>query len=295
LENEDRIEEGPPMASAARAPVLAFLEAARQERQPSTTLLVLADWLEEHGDEARGRFLRLQSQAAALPVYDRQGRTLQAAAAELLQRHEAIWVGPFRSVARSWEFRGGLLELVIPVTVFLSPAMDAIFRQEVWAWVREVRLTGVTEAMAAELAVEPRLSQLTSLNLRYNTIWAAGAEALASSPHLASALSSLDLALNRVLEPGARALAESPRLVNLTSLDLWGNDIGDGGAQALAESPYLGNLISLNLERNRIGDAAARALAESPHLRNLTSLNLRGNPITSMIQLRKRFGDVLIC
>jgi hypothetical protein len=61
---------------------------------------------------------------------------------------------------------------------------------------------------------------------------------LAASPHLAG-LTTLDLGWNQIGDAGAQALAASPHLANLTELGLYNNRIGEAGAQALAASPQL--------------------------------------------------------
>jgi uncharacterized protein (TIGR02996 family) len=266
------------MSSGSRPTVLAFLEAAQQEGQPSASLLILADWLEEHGDEARAHFLRLQVQAATLPRYARQRRLLEEQATGIVKQHGDTWLGPLAGVVRGWEFTGGRLEVVMPVSVFLGTAMAGVLGQEAWAWVRQVRLQEVDDAVMTTLAASPRLAQLTRLNLRYNTIGPAGAAALAGSSHLAQ-LISLDLALNRIGPGGAQALAGPANLENLTYLDLWGNGIGNSGVAALAGSPFLSQLSYLDLDRNNVGSEGAVQLADSPYLVHLTHLNLRNNQI----------------
>ena len=56
----------------------------------------------------------------------------------------------------------------------------------------------------------------------------------------------LDLSDNGIGEAGAQALASSPHLQHLTHLDLRNNVIGDAGAQALAASPNLRHLTHLD-------------------------------------------------
>jgi uncharacterized protein (TIGR02996 family) len=274
--------------------VQAFLEAAQQVGQPSTPLLVLADWLEENGDAARSHFLRLQVQAAALPRHDRHRRQLEERAVVILREHGETWLGPLKGLVRGWEFTGGRLEVVVPANVFLGAAMGAVLEGEVWAWVRQVRLEGVNDDVAATLAGSLRLAQITSLNLRYNSIGDLGALALARSPHLANVLA-LDLALNRICAGGAQALAESPYLTKLTYLDLWGNRISSQGAEALLSSGQLANLTYLDLERNHICVHEAQPFVASRQLPKLTFLNLRKNFLDEPVRaaLRRWFGQAV--
>jgi Ran GTPase-activating protein (RanGAP) involved in mRNA processing and transport len=133
-------------------------------------------------------------------------------------------------------------------------------------------------AGAEALAQSTTLTNLTSLDLTYNNIGPGAAAALAQSTTLTN-LTSLDLSSNNIGDDGAEGLAQSTTLTNLTSLDLFSNDIGAGGAVALARSTTLTNLTSLDLAYNNIGAAGAEALARSTTLTNLTSLNLVSNNI----------------
>src|SRR5207248_5596 len=82
------------------------------------------------------------------------------------------------------------------------------------------------------LAEDGSLSKLAALDLEFNDIESAGAEAVATSEAL-GAIVSLNLAGNRITAAGAEALAESDVLGSVEELDLTTNPIGDGGAVAL--------------------------------------------------------------
>jgi uncharacterized protein (TIGR02996 family) len=125
----------------------------------------------------------------------------------------------------------------------------------------------------AELA--PLLARLGSLRVSYNRITPAGLRRLAQAP--AGRLHTLDLSWNALGDAGAEALAAWPGAATLTGLDLSYAELGDAAAEALARSPYLRSLAALNLGTNRIGPRGVRALAESSHLGSLTALNLGHN------------------
>src|SRR6516225_5742754 len=100
------------------ADLLALLAAYKVNPDDAVRMLVLADWLEEHGDPllaARGEFVRLQSQSQrAAGNKNRQD--------ELLQRYGAHWLGPLRSVAETYVWHHGLLHIGIEATALASPA-----------------------------------------------------------------------------------------------------------------------------------------------------------------------------
>ena len=62
-----------------------------------TPRLALADWLDEYGnahDRARAAFIRLQVEAAKLPVGDAKRARLEADASKLADAHRLEWVKP---------------------------------------------------------------------------------------------------------------------------------------------------------------------------------------------------------
>jgi Leucine-rich repeat (LRR) protein len=99
-------------------------------------------------------------------------------------------------------------------------------------------------ALDGELLAALCRLNLTSLDLRNNSIGAEGALALKSLVNLTN----LNLARNDIGAEGVQALKG---LVNLSRLDLARNDTGAEGAQVLKG---LVNLTTLNLVDNGIGD-----------------------------------------
>jgi hypothetical protein len=123
----------------------------------------------------------------------------------------------------------------------------------------------------------PCVAAVRDLDLMcYPLAAAAGARALAATPHLAG-LRGLCLAAKGLGDEVVAALGEGPSLRALRRLDLDSNNIGDGGARALAASQALSSIQRLLLKFNAIGDDGAAARAASPHLAGLRHLDLRGN------------------
>jgi internalin A len=183
--------------------------------------------------------------------------------------------------------RQGTRELVLLSPGVRLPASVDQWPQDLQDKTRIYQLIEPVEALAERLG---ELTQLTSLDLRYNQIGDAGAASLAALTQLTS----LDLGGNQIGAAGAASLAALTQLTclnldnnqigdagaaslaalkQLTSLDLWGNKIGAAGAASLAA---LKQLTSLNLGYNKIGDEGAASLAA---LTQLTSLNLENNEI----------------
>jgi uncharacterized protein (TIGR02996 family) len=301
--------------------VLAFLAAIKEHPEDDTPRLLLADWLGEHGgpsDAARADLVRLQCRSARLPAADPLRADLLRREHELLQRHQAAWLGPLRQRAAGWRFERGLLAVRAVARRYTSRVMTAVAGSEAGAWVGSLRLQYLPAAAVARVAASPLLAHLTGLEVPYNRLGARGAAALVSSPYLSrlthldlsgtslgdegaaalaavprlARLAHLDLGLNRIGAEGVGALAASGLLARLGHLGLFGNDVGDRGAAALAASPGLARLTGLDLRRNGIGDEGALALAASPHLSGLTALRVEDNRIgmEGEAALRWRFG-----
>src|SRR3954451_8316779 len=74
----------------------AFLRAICENPDDDTPRLVFADWLQEHGDEARAEFIRLQIEIAGSPDGEKT-QEKQRREKELLGTHEAAWTAPFKA------------------------------------------------------------------------------------------------------------------------------------------------------------------------------------------------------
>src|SRR5947209_685613 len=139
----------------------AFLGDIAQHPEDDAPRLVFADWLEEHGREARAEFIRAQCALARMDDGDERRPDLEARQAQLLPAHRKGWAGPLRHWARRWEFRRGFVEgVTLPAEVFLLHAQE-LFRL---APVRAVHLVDVV-GHEGELASCPHLARLTGLAL----------------------------------------------------------------------------------------------------------------------------------
>src|SRR5262245_41227666 len=77
--------------------------------EDDTPRLVLADWLDDHGEEARAELVRLQCRLAGLPTGAPERAALWAREQELLTAHRQTWLGALAEVSDSWWFRRGLV------------------------------------------------------------------------------------------------------------------------------------------------------------------------------------------
>jgi hypothetical protein len=159
---------------------------------------------------------------------------------------------------------------------------------------------GLGDDVARLLAEAPALATLRALDFGRpggeddwepsNSVTAAGAAALAASPHLAG-LRSLGLAGNFAFgDAGLAALLAGPALRGLTSLDLRWAGLTAEGARALASSPWSASLRTLRLDVE-----CSRSLPASASLASLHKLEVHGmTGADDDRALGERFGAVLV-
>jgi uncharacterized protein (TIGR02996 family) len=266
-----------------RPEVLAFLDAIKDEPEDDTPRLVLADWLEEHGDEAdaaRGRFLRLGCEWRKLSQYDPRLATIIDEMKRLRAPHERAWLGPLADLAevsaynvRVYLCNDGLVRLHGRPLGLCARYCPPVVQTEAYAWVDEISVESGGLGPMTKFFASPLLDRLHGLRIKagYAPLREAGAKALAEIDRLAS-LTHLSLSGNFIGPAGLIALARAPALKNLRHLDLSHNQLQRGGVAVLAKSP-LRRLRSLDLSRqNRFEDGLGR-LGEAEWLAGLRSLS----------------------
>jgi uncharacterized protein (TIGR02996 family) len=270
----------------------AFLDAALEAPDDDAPRLILADWLEDHGQTERADFIRAQLALAQSSPGSPERLELRAHARALLEEHGSAWAGPLPRLVEAYEFRRGLVEWARLSSRRLLRYGDQIFRL---APLRHLTLSierGQGPAVAgcghlarlealdlflvnaedAEAVLgSPHLGNLRSLRLR------GGANALAGAHSLAR-LEALDIGSNNLGDDGAWAVLRA-QLPALRSLTMSGNWLGDGAARALATAPLLAHVSELDLSRNSLGPAGVEALAGSAHASGLRALWLGFNPV----------------
>jgi uncharacterized protein (TIGR02996 family) len=292
-------------SEASRPEVLAFLSDIKAHPEDDTPRLVLADWLEEHGNEedlARGEFLRLQCQRARLPPDDPRQQPLREREAELLETHRTAWLGPLQTRVREHTFVRGLCRATFSSQMLTHANWSRVSGCEALAWCDGLTvqrcgrttfeqllhigiLAGInclklrtahphlSPSDVCRLATCPDIANLTDLDLGDNLLGPEGLRNLLDSPYLGR-LRGLNLWANHLGVEGMRLLSEWPGLARLRSLAIPYNDLHAEGMEMLAGSPYLPSPATLELWSNDIGTAGARALVATPLLRNLQRLDL---------------------
>ena len=235
----------------------AFLRAICADPEDDAPRLIFADWLEEHGEDHRAEFIRIQCELARWGENHRNAFQLEVREQELLGKYEDEWLGQLRDLLKFWVFARGFVEEVgIAAPEFLQSA-GLLFQQ---APVQILHLDGVAEPAAA-LAVCRELGSVRFLDLSSNLLGDNGVHALAFGEGL-ERVRGLNLTAVGLGDAGAEALACCPYLADLKELYLVSNEIGGAGARALAGSQYLAGLRTLYLDRRPIGPATILALLQ---------------------------------
>jgi uncharacterized protein (TIGR02996 family) len=264
-----------PHIQAPRPEVRVFLEDIRSRPDDDAPRLILADWLDDYGDEtdrARAELIRVQ---CALARSGRSPAPLRERERELLHEHAESWLGPLAKMAEEFCFDRGMLRLVLHGQRCFSPELAELAPTETYAWVADLTLVQLTGAAVHRLVQLPILAGARSLTVDDARLGDQGLGLLATSSHLGQ-LRELHLGNCNIRDGGLRALAGSNRLSRLETLDLPRNHIRDAVA-ALGQSPYFPALTALGLDFNDLTNQALQALTGSPLMTRLQELRLSGN------------------
>src|SRR5262245_7830148 len=106
-----------------RPELVSLLWAAKQHPDDDARRLVLADWLEENGDESdvsRAEFIRSQLEQARLPAQSPARRQAQEREGQMLKRYGPQWCGPVWDLGDNWRFERGLMYLDVPANAIVG-------------------------------------------------------------------------------------------------------------------------------------------------------------------------------
>src|SRR4051812_40622638 len=90
----------------------ALFAAVIAEPRDDAPRLVLADWLEEHGEGDRARFIRLQYEIEQLPPVGAKASKAKKEEEALLAKHEKDWAGEIAGLVDHYRFRRGFVDWV---------------------------------------------------------------------------------------------------------------------------------------------------------------------------------------
>jgi uncharacterized protein (TIGR02996 family) len=257
--------------------LLGLLRDAKANPDDIAPRLILADWLEEHGQPERAELIRLQCR-----------ETLdQPRVDALLSAHQVAWFGVLWAKGVQPLVHRGLFRVAGPAKKLLSKRFASQKNAPELDWVEALSLEEIEDDQVPRLLHAPHAQCLNELQLwipgdRMDPLPPADWERAIGPWSILEGLptlSSLHLfSVGGVLlgAEGLRALlAGSPR--NLRTLELHAANLGDGAMHHLAASPPLPHLERLDLSWNHIRDAGLAALASWPGLARVWELDLRDN------------------
>lgn len=222
-----------------------------------TPRLVLADWLQEHGDkydQARAEFIRLQIQAENLPEGDTIRKKMEAAAKKLEKKHHVKWLAPItkaeaKLVNTNRPFARGLLQsLWFPTSTFLKKScQQAIPDALASVGVHELGFYSAANKRIKELAASTAFRWCTGVS--YPGADDGSLYAIGDSENFAH-ISSLSLDNMHVTDAGLKSFAANSVTVRLRKIGLGaygGGQYTVAGVLAILNSQRFPRLDSLDL------------------------------------------------
>ena len=260
------------------AGLLGLLESCKKQPEEDTPRLILADWLDDHGEPQRGELVRLQCTLGDHHFHDITWPNHDAAEREedLLAEHGRSWLGAWDRPGWGSRLSRGLVSLHVSPELLVLAA-NQLAEHDGLPWVETIRFSG-SGSPPLEVFNCPRLANISKLSLWQRRVGVRVVRALERSSVLEN-LTQLDLSWCEMKARPAQELAASTRLRQLMRLDLAGNHFTFAGWQALADSPHLERLRHLNLANNRLGPREIEALVKSSWYPGLHRLDLSRNPI----------------
>jgi uncharacterized protein (TIGR02996 family) len=257
----------------------AFLRAIRDNPEDDTPRLVFADWLQEHDEEERAQFIRLQCELATLDPRTSKAEELRERIWRLQNKHEPAWVGfePLWDLV-SVRFHRGFVHAVGKELEEMSA--------EMWNHLRRLWNTHPVQQVfmlrpgveGLDSLIEEAAPRLNALHLRSAFLTPDRLTQLLRS-FTRGRIRSLQLgSSNSLTDEHARIIAQAPELERLEELFLSTEpDLTDDAGEALAHSPYLTNLKHLDIAYASMGARGLSAILLSKNLPSLRYVNAEGN------------------
>jgi uncharacterized protein (TIGR02996 family) len=245
----------------------ALLSACKDDPDEDAPRLVLADWLEDHGQAERAEFVRLQLRLGRADVPEGDEAVTLAYLHELYLRHADDWLGPLRAEPGRCRFRRGLIEVSARLEELGDPSPQAA------PWLEALVLSFGRQKTVAELVEGGRLAPFTGLDATDVYLGGPTLERLGASP-AAAHLRRLRVQLAGPAGKAAEALGRCRHLSGLKVLEL-PDGLADVHLHALTQAGLLANLTTLNVTFGTLTHKSVFALVKSASAPRLTRLVLR--------------------
>ena len=250
----------------------AFVRAIRENLADDAPRLIAADWFEEHGQETRAEFIRVQVEAACLSPYEQRLVELNGRATTLERRHERTWQPTLRDMATERVYRRGFVECAAVSADRFAANYPALFALEPLSEI----VVAQPRSRLPQLTACQGLLQLEGLNFSNTGIGAAYCRTFFGSSYLHQ-LRKLDVSRNHLGSRGVRAIVNA-RLDCLTELVMTQN-LRIIRQPNLFRTNGLRNLKKLDLSQNRFPWESLDSLPEASFWPTLEVLDLSSNPV----------------
>jgi len=253
----------------------AFLRAIFDAPEDDTARLVYADYLQEHGDEDRAAFVRLDCAADRATDEVKRAELLTERAALVQKQPKHPWPWSNTDTERGFPLPPNPIDL----GESWQEDIEGLRRVVVWRrpeWfgaraVRVIRPPRLTPDLLEELFALPFLQQVTDWNLAGYVV---------------------DFTVER--EPEHHSDFDYlPRTSGFQTYPT----VTASAVNALAHSREARRIVSLDLRHNKLDNKTARTLARSPYLKSLKRFELsEGNDIGSRVwqKVVERFGEDVV-
>jgi len=226
-------------------PTLAgLLHGCAAEPDDAAQRLILADWLDDHGQADRAAFVRLQCRLADWVPDVKERQKLTREQDKQLAAHRADWLGELDGLCHHVEFVRGLCRVWVAARTLTSKAFRAAVEAHAGtALIESLRVTQVKKI--ARVAASPLLARFPGLSFANLGLGVEGLRELLASPHLGN-VAALDLSNNALGPAGAALLRASDLLPRLSRLELRNNALHDPAHLALLRATLPGKLRHLD-------------------------------------------------
>lgn len=265
-----------PHLSPPRPEVRVFFDEIRENPEDDVPRLILADWLDDFGDDAdraRAEHIRIQCRLARP---ERSPAGLRQREYELEQQYATEWLGPLARLADQCRFERGMVQLRLTGIVAYSGDLHELAETETYGWVESVTFLGLTGGAVPSLLRYPLLRGVRALSFEECRLGDVGLRLFLTCKYL-ERLRELRLAFSGVSASGVEALADATTMPALVSLDLAHNFLDAASLVHLSRTNVFPHLRRLSLSFGHLGQVALRALADGDLPAQLESLDLQGN------------------
>jgi uncharacterized protein (TIGR02996 family) len=248
----------------------ALLDAIWEHPHEDTPRLMYADWLDEHGQLERARFIRLQCELARLDDDDSSRPGLLKRESGLWNAHRRLYRQGLPERLRQYPFQRGFVAPPAQTLTghqFLKVFWDLLPHAPLWAL--ELRSTPSGELV--RLFGDSRFARFGSLRLS-----GYGQEVFRrmSESRFARNLVALDWSYSFAGPDDLGGLCRPDAAPHLRELNLDSAKLGDSGVERLASSHLAPQLRTLSLSSNGIGPAGVAALTRPGRFGSLEVLSL---------------------